>query len=427
MQHLRTTVLASLAATLLIGSAHAGGGEDCANADVLAAGALVEAFDTTLAVDEGVYVSCGLGANVDVWYEWTPDVNGQWIFSTCNAASYDTRLTLWSGCAGAELGCNDDGVGCAGFSSELSVFGLNAGTSYFMQVGGYNGAVGTGTLDISMFTPPTPTLNPANGHYYLAVLGNVDWDTAKAQAEGQSHMGQQGHLVTLQDAAEKDFCLTLGIDRPWIGAFHDFSDPNYLEPDQGWAWVTGEPFTYTNWFPGEPNNAGPGGIPEDHAEMFGSGEWNDIQAQNGVNQGYIIEYDTVGGNYCTSAVNSTGSASIISSFGSSSIAQNNLGFRAGPMAVGEPGIFYYGPDQIMVPFGDGNRCVGGSAGTIVRMFPFAQADGAGEMSYVVDNTAAVHVQIVPGATLNVQAWFRDPAAGMSGFNLSDGLEVTFAP
>ena len=36
-------------------------------------------------------------------------------------------------------------------------------------------------------------------------------------------------------------------------------------------------------------------------------------------------------------------------------------------------------------------------------------------------------QIQAGATWNFQAWYRDPAGGPSGFNLSDGLGITFCP
>ena len=35
--------------------------------------------------------------------------------------------------------------------------------------------------------------------------------------------------------------------------------------------------------------------------------------------------------------------------------------------------------------------------------------------------------IVAGSTLYFQAWFRDPAAGGALFDLSDGLEIVFAP
>jgi len=135
----------------------------------------------------------------------------------------------------------------------------------------------------------------------------------------------------------------------------------------------------------------------------------------------------ISANYCPLTPNSAGAGAAISFSGSASVAANDLGFLSGPMAAGEPGIFYYGPDQVQVPFGNGNRCVGGGPGTIVRMFPFAIADASGFMNYTLDNTGSAHGQIVPGATLNFQAWFRDPLGGGAGFNLSNGLSLTFAP
>jgi len=135
----------------------------------------------------------------------------------------------------------------------------------------------------------------------------------------------------------------------------------------------------------------------------------------------------IGTTYCPLTPNSAGSGAQICAFGTTSVQANNLTFRAGRMASGEPGIFYYGPAQLQVPFGDGNRCVGGGPGTIVRIFPFAVADAAGYMSTALDNTAPVHGQVLPGATLNFQAWFRDPAGGGAGFNLSDAVSLLFAP
>ncbi len=80
-----------------------------------------------------------------------------------------------------------------------------------------------------------------------------------------------------------------------------------------------------------------------------------------------------------------------------------------------------------VVFGDGLRCVGGPAGSVVRIFPFAVADVAGTMSATIDSTLPAHSQLAAAMPHGFQAWFRDPAAGMSGFNLSNGLEITFAP
>jgi len=142
---------------------------------------------------------------------------------------------------------------------------------------------------------------------------------------------------------------------------------------------------------------------------------------------YVFDLGAIGTSYCPLTPNSAGLGAVIQACGSASVAANDLGIFAGPMAVGEPGLFYYGPAQIQQPFGDGNRCVGGGPGTIVRIFPFVTASAAGLMSSTLDNTGIAHGQVVAGATLNFQAWFRDPAGGGAGFNLSDGLSVLFLP
>ncbi len=64
----------------------------------------------------------------------------------------------------------------------------------------------------------------------------------------------------------------------------------------------------------------------------------------------------------------------------------------------------------------------------MRIFPFVVSDTAGYMSTTLDNTAPAHAQVVPGATLNFQAWFRDPGGPCGhAFNLSNALAITFAP
>ena len=75
------------------------------------------------------------------------------------------------------------------------------------------------------------------------------------------------------------------------------------------------------------------------------------------------------------------------------------------------------------PQPDGTRCVGGA----VQRLPVNQADGNGVLSEPdVFALPMPNVPLAPG-TLNFQAWYRDPAAMMSGFNLSDGLSLLFAP
>jgi plastocyanin len=139
----------------------------------------------------------------------------------------------------------------------------------------------------------------------------------------------------------------------------------------------------------------------------------------------------VGGgvNYCTAAANSVGAGGAVIGFtGSTSIAANNLTLvtTGGPAA--QPGLYYYGQAQIDVAFGEGRRCVGGNTW---RLNPPVFSDGAGSFTRFADSTSAPMVagsgMVMAGSVFNFQLWYRDPAGGPSGFNLSDGLELTFCP
>ena len=64
---------------------------------------------------------------------------------------------------------------------------------------------------------------------------------------------------------------------------------------------------------------------------------------------------------------------------------------------------------------------------MLQRLPFNSADASGVMVEPdVYAQPMTNLPIAPG-TLNFQAWFRDASAMMSGFNLSDGLSVTFTP
>lgn len=133
-------------------------------------------------------------------------------------------------------------------------------------------------------------------------------------------------------------------------------------------------------------------------------------------------------NYCGSLPNSTGAAAVISDSGSVSVAANDLVLSAGPAPVGKLGMFIYGPEPDILPFANGILCVGAGATGIARL-PVGVVDGAGFLTHAVDNTAPPKpkFQILPGSTWYFQAWFRDPAAGGAGLDLSDGLEIVFWP
>ncbi len=127
-------------------------------------------------------------------------------------------------------------------------------------------------------------------------------------------------------------------------------------------------------------------------------------------------------NYCEGLVNSTGSRGSISSSGSTSHSANALTLSASGLPSNQFGLFFYGPNQIQISFGNGLRCVGGG---VYRLNPPALTDAMGEISRDVDFNAAPMSAgaglVVPGSRWNFQFWFRDPAAGGATFNLTDGL------
>ena len=135
----------------------------------------------------------------------------------------------------------------------------------------------------------------------------------------------------------------------------------------------------------------------------------------------------VGTRFCTSTENSTGEAATIRALGSGSIATDRFLLEARDAVPTQFGIFFYGPDEVQVPFGQGFRCVGGGATGLGRL-PVTLADDAGRLAHFVDfsDPPTGGTQITAGSTWSFQAWFRDPALGGPAFQTSDGTTVTFA-
>jgi len=135
------------------------------------------------------------------------------------------------------------------------------------------------------------------------------------------------------------------------------------------------------------------------------------------------------GNYCTSAPNSHGTAATMGSNGSASVSQNALTLTVAGGVPGSSGLFFYGAGQAQAPLADGTLCVGGGGLGILRLAPPIVLDAAGAGSRFVDLSAPPAAggpgAILAGSTWNFQFWYRDPAGGPHGSNLSDGLEVTF--
>ncbi|MDE0892252.1 MAG: hypothetical protein OSB14_08720, partial [Planctomycetota bacterium] len=128
--------------------------------------------------------------------------------------------------------------------------------------------------------------------------------------------------------------------------------------------------------------------------------------------------------HCTPAPNSTGAASSLHWYGSASISANSALLYADNLPASTPGLFYYGTSAIEVPFGDGLRCAGGD---VIRMNPALFTSPQGDVARPLDFNASPLSSQAVGDTIVMQFWYRDNAAGASGFNLSDALIVILCP
>jgi Ca2+-binding RTX toxin-like protein len=108
-----------------------------------------------------------------------------------------------------------------------------------------------------------------NDHLYGLTTGPVTWDGA----EWQSANIWKGHLVTINSQAEQSF-----IERNFLGGTKIiyWIGLNDAAKEGTYVWSSGEPVTYTNYGPGEPNNYNN----EDYFVInWGDtvyGKWNDL-------------------------------------------------------------------------------------------------------------------------------------------------------
>ncbi len=136
-----------------------------------------------------------------------------------------------------------------------------------------------------------PVSTGGNGHFYLPVKSDVliSWNEAQQLARDGG-----GYLATITSALENEFVYAL-VSAPayWAGElgplFGGYQPSGSPEPSGGWTWVTGEPWEYSNWAGGQPDN---GGEPEDCIHFLSGGKWNDKMPSRQQFTSYVAERST---------------------------------------------------------------------------------------------------------------------------------------
>lgn len=125
-------------------------------------------------------------------------------------------------------------------------------------------------------TTTGPVVHPASGHAYYTIEAWTTWDEAQAWA-----VSLGGHLVAINDAGEDLWLrdnLGLAGGYYWLGA-------DDVAVEGTFAWVTGEPFLYQDFLPGEPDDdAGIGGNADHLALSAATWDWLDT---NGSFAGFV--------------------------------------------------------------------------------------------------------------------------------------------
>ncbi|WP_209504386.1 MULTISPECIES: adenylate/guanylate cyclase domain-containing protein [unclassified Ruegeria] len=163
------------------------------------------------------------------------------------------------------------------------------------------------TSESNLDAPPLPQMSDVvasgewNEHSYYAILTwGSSWQSAVADAKERG-----GYLASITSEAENSFVFELikNDERlwdmhqdgqafgPWIGTYQE---EGAIEPDGGWALVSGEPVTFSNWSEGQPNNhGGNSDVVRFHNYVHQPSPYWDDANGTGSSRGYILEVERV--------------------------------------------------------------------------------------------------------------------------------------
>ncbi len=126
--------------------------------------------------------------------------------------------------------------------------------------------------------------------------------------------------------------------------------------------------------------------------------------------------------YCTSTPNSSGAAAYLQVAGDLSLSGTSTSLQALDCPASRPGIFFYGAGPANMPLANGRLCIDPFSG--LHRMQAVWTDPTGFAELPLDFAA---LPFTPDDTWYFQYWFRDPAGGGTGSNLTDAVRVRFCP
>jgi cysteine-rich repeat protein len=204
-------------------------------------------------------------------------------------------VVAWYGCArgvgtapaGGQGGGTggDGGGGTASVSSSGTTTTSTSATSAPSGSGGAGGAVpscGNGSIDAGeqcddgngddadgcsgcvVDCEPTEFKHSTTHHCYRLVTTSERQQAAQNDCATWGGAVGLGYLVSITSADEQTFVQNIGAgNERWIGAGDAAVEGSF-------EWISGEPWSYTNWRNGEPSGGG-----EDCVEIENDGQWDD--------------------------------------------------------------------------------------------------------------------------------------------------------
>ncbi|MEO1700093.1 MAG: integrin alpha [Planctomycetota bacterium] len=125
--------------------------------------------------------------------------------------------------------------------------------------------------------------------------------------------------------------------------------------------------------------------------------------------------------HCEGTVNSTGDAGEIGYSGSLELSTSTFAFSVQGLPASQLTVVFGGADTASTPLGDGTLCIGGALARVATLTTNGSGTGLATPLLPTSGPASIFA----GAHWYAQAWYRDPAAGGFGANLTSAMRIRF--